>query len=182
MLVLLLTGAVLIAQGEADERLRRSMEAGEFLAAWEQAESAPDPTLGSRWRSEVLYMAGDPAGALEVAQAGLRAAPDDLELSFRAAASALWLQDARAALEHVERLERVLGRHATLDGEDLEEWQAACASFRGQVLALVRHNEARARAEASARAISLCAGGVVLALLWLGRRLQSQGKSSSPVS
>src|SRR6185503_6730933 len=106
MITLLLTGALLFAQGEADNRLRRSLEAGEFLAAWEQAESAPDPSLGSRWRSEILYRAGDPAGALEAAREGLTAAPDDLELSFRATASALWLRDAEAALEHVGRLER----------------------------------------------------------------------------
>jgi len=81
-------------------------ERGFYALALEQAEALADPTDRAREVLEVLYHAGDLAGALRVGLAGLEAYPRDRLLLWRSARLATDLAAAPLALDLTGRLAR----------------------------------------------------------------------------
>jgi hypothetical protein len=61
--------AVLLALCAQDglARVQAALDAGDFAAAWGRQAGEPDPLMAARGRCEILYRAGDPAGALAAA-------------------------------------------------------------------------------------------------------------------
>jgi hypothetical protein len=180
--------AVLLALCAQDglARVQAALDAGDFAAAWERQVAEPDPHMAARGRCEILYRAGDPAGALAAAQEGLRLAPLDLELLHRASSSALWLGDAPLADALVRELGRAIGQ-AALAPEERPAWDEAVRTFEGRVQALTEHDAARERAVRRARTTSCVALATALAALLVlaagrGPGASRHGRSSSPVS
>jgi len=176
-LVSLLLSVPLVAQDGA--AVRAALERGDFLAAWSAMEAQGDALEKQRERSQILYAAGDPAGALAAAEQGLALAPTELELLHRATSSALWLSEPERARAFATRLAAAVDQ-VELAPEYRQGWRASRDDFLERVAELERHEAARAGAIARARAGAWVALGAVLVALALGVR--GQGRSSSPVS
>lgn len=166
--------------------VQASLDEGDFGAAWASQAAETDPRAAARARCEILYRAGDPAGALSAAQEGLRLAPGDLELLHRACSSALWMGDARLAEAMVRDLGRAVGQ-ASLTPEERSPWDEAVRTFEARLLVLSQHDAARERAVRRARTTSCVALATALATLFVlavgrGPGTSRHGRSSSPVS
>lgn len=162
--------------------VRAALSSSDYPLAWELAQGQADALQRSRATSEVLYRAGDPSGALEQARQGLVEHPGDLQLLFRAAGASIWLKEAGSANHYSERLSHALeAARAQLGPEDASAWTEITRDFVAQGRSLARNEEARLRAVARSRALSLSAFAVVLAAIswaaWKG-----YGRSSRPVS
>jgi len=158
--------------------VRPLLEQGDYAAAWERQAAEPDALRRARMRCEILYSAGDPAGALEAAREGLRHAPGDLELLHRACSAALWMGDSRAAEEEARELERALSQ-AVLAAENRPAWEENVRAFRRRAGELSAHEAMRDASAARARRTALVALVTAVGAL-LG--LSAQGRSSRPVS
>lgn len=174
---------VLLGGWSAPQDVDAALADGDYARAWRLADQAPDERTRARARSQVLYRAGDPAGALQAARAGLRASPQDLELLYRATGAALWLEDPDLVRQFAARL------GAAVDGADLGPehrpgWEAALRDYQEQEQHLVRRESARLAAVRRARwtavAVLLALAGLVLGVAFAGRA--DQGRSRSPVS
>lgn len=178
---LLAIGLWLAPQADLTE-VRAAVAAGDYPRAWELTGQLRDELLRARARSEVQYRAGDPSGALAFARGGLDDHPDDLELLFRASSAALWLQESALANLYVARLEvAVTASRARFTPDEAAAWAATVEDFRERTRNLASHEEARGRAVARARALSIGTLMLVLCLVaWTARR--NYGRSSSPVS
>jgi hypothetical protein len=162
-----LAGILLFGAQGPLERVKQDLAADDYHSAWARLEAEGDELTRWRGQTQVLYGAGDPAGALAAARSGLASAPDQLELLYHAAGSALWLQEVALAREYTARLERALEASApSRTPEDQQAWRAAAADFARRATELRGHEAARVRALAQARAISV--GGLAAALLLIG--------------
>jgi hypothetical protein len=171
---------LLVARQEPTS-VEAALDAGDFALAWEAMEAEKDPLEQARWRTEILYLAGHPSGALDAARGGLRLAPAHLSLLFRATGAALWLQDERASAEYADRLSRAVEESDELAVEDRTAWQDLSADFLGRSKELERHAADLDRAVSRSRWISFSGLCLLLALIgWSAR--PAYGRSSSPVS
>jgi hypothetical protein len=162
-------------------RIEEALAAGDYHDAWARAEEAPAALARWRARTEILYRAGDPAGALAAARAGLALEPAHLELLHRAASSALWLEEATSAREFTERLHRAVEGSTDLEPVEREPWEAAALAFTARTAALLQHEHERTRASTWSRALSL--GVLASVLLLVAREVRRvYGRSSSPDS
>jgi tetratricopeptide (TPR) repeat protein len=145
------------------EDVTRALDHGDYRLAWERAEAREDPVERARARSQVLYRAGDPAGALGAAREGLALDPEDLELLHRAAGAAVWLEASDLARELADRLARAVDG-AGLADEHRPAWEAAVLDYREAARRLADREGARRAATRRARAT---AGGTLLTLVGL---------------
>ena len=149
------------ASGQGHDQAMRNLEQGRFAEAWAALESEPDELLRARGRSAVYYAAGDPAGALTEARAGLGVAGEDLELLHRATSCALWLADPDGAADWAEALAQAVAG-ADLSPEHRPGWEAAVRSFESRVAEL---EEAGRTTRAAVRRARWSALGMLAALL-----------------
>lgn len=168
-----------LAVSQAGEEWQERLAAGDFRGSWSLAAGLADPVRRARAQTEIRYQAGDPAGALAAAEAGLTHAPEELELLFYASGASLWLQEAALARTYAARLSKAL-EQTRLAPDARESWNATAREFAQQAAALVSKETHRDRAVSVARAVSLLGLGAALAALFFVSR--AQGKSSSPVS
>jgi len=160
------------------EGWERALAEGDYSGAWRAAVELPEPQHRARAQAQILYTGGDPAGALECAEAGLRAAPGELELLFYATGSALWLGEPVRAQRLGADLAAALAG-ASLAAEPRIAWARTVEDFRARGATLAANEEARDRAVRLSRAVSIAGLVAALAgLLFLAR----QGRSSKPVS
>ena len=162
------------------EHVRETLAAGDFHSAW-AALGAESEELGRlRIRTEILYRAGDPAGALRAARAGLGIDAAQIDLLYHATGAAIWLEDAADAVAYSARLVQAA---ETLVGQDPEErraWQESARNLAARSEALVVRQDELGRTLKRLRFVSV--GGVVFWLVALWFVLRSQGRSSKPVS
>lgn len=175
---LLLMGA-LATQASVDH-VRETLAAGDYHAAWEALRGEPEELTRSRIRAEILYRAGDPAGALNAARAGLGIDPAQIELLFRAAGAAIWLEDEVDAAEYSRRLLRA-AEALPEEAPERRAWRDAARSLAARSEALTTRQEELIRSVARLRLAALAGVASWLTALWFVLR-QRQGKSSSPVS
>lgn len=158
------------------------LTAGNFHDAWAQSGVLPEEER-HRARAEILYRAGDPAGAMEEAEAGLARAPDDLDLLFYASASSIWLEDGATAHSLALRLSRTLEDSASaLDTSSRAAWDRTTRDHLVRAQAILEHEAARQGALARFRAVALSLLSAVLLVVGWAARSRSQGRSSKPVS
>lgn len=177
ILWLALLGAIALERPQAE--WQRLLEEGRFGAAWQVLSREPDPLDRARGEVEVLYRAGDPAGALARSESGLDEAPEDLELLHRAVSASIWLRDGARAREWLRHLERAIST-ADPSGEDRSGWQEAARDFGARIGELERSQSDRWRAVARARLVT---GSVFLlsvgALVFLLRALRADREARS---
>ncbi len=158
---------------------RPLLEAEEYYAAWKAVCGEPDELAGWRGKSEILYRAGDPAGAFAAARAGLAIDPVQIDLIYYAAGSAIWLEKGPEAVNYSERLLRTAVAMGDESTGERQAWVEAAQAFAERSKALEEHESKLSRTVSKLKAISL--GWVALWLLVLGV-LFGHGKSSRPVS
>lgn len=149
--------------------VRDLMQQGRWPDALEAADGESDPAARARARVEILFAAGDLAGALNAARAGLRLSPRDPALLWRSSQLALILRMPSSAKEGVAALEAVVASDG-LDPANRVWWNAQVGSLREQLVVLLEREAARMRAAARARwtvgvGLALC----VAAILWFAR-------------
>jgi len=158
-----------LAQGDGD--WLAALEQRDYRRAWEARASLPAGLSRARAETRILYQAGDPAGALAAARRGLESDPQQLELLFYAAGSALWLREAEPAKANVTALELALGQ-ADLTPEELLAWKKTVQEYAGQSSQLAAEEALRRKAVTVARAGALLGLLAALAsLLHLARKL-----------
>src|SRR5262245_30022148 len=109
---------LLFSVQDVPSSVRHALDERDFRGAWARMLAEPDALVRARERTEILYRAGDPAGALAAARAGLALAPEQLELLYHAAGAAIWIQDALSAAEYSARLQRAVEDDLELASED----------------------------------------------------------------
>jgi hypothetical protein len=159
--VLLLALVPLAARSQGAD-VRQALERGAFEEAHALVLATDDPLERARGAAEVFHRARDPLRALEAAEAGLQAAPEDLLLLYRAAAAALWLGLPAPAKAYAGRLARAV-EGAELSPDERPAWARAAEEFAADAEDLARAEEARAAAVRRARWVVGLAGGVGLA-------------------
>jgi hypothetical protein len=175
-----LLGLLMLAVPPQDG-IERALESSDFSLAWQLMESEQDSLEQMRWRTEILYRAGDPSGALEAAREGLAANPADLRLLLRATGAALWLQDERASSSYAPRLRSAVQESEALTPEERPAWLELSAGLTARSEELERHAAARDRAVSRSRWISFAGLSLLIAMIGWNVR-PGYGKSSSPVS
>jgi len=161
------------------EGVREALAAGEYHSAWEALGTESDELARSRGRAEILYRAGDPAGALRAACAGLGIDPAQIDLLYHATGASVWLEDGPGAVAYSGRLLRAADTMEQ-SPEERRAWQEAARKLVARSEALVTRENELSRALARLRFISTGGVGFWLFALWLV--LRSQGRSSKPVS
>jgi hypothetical protein len=175
----LLIVATLGAQFGLDH-VRERLAAGEYHSAWEALSGESDELLRSRMRAEILYRAGDPAGALRAARAGLAKNAAQIELLYYAAGASIWLEDDVEAVSYSARLVQAAEILKEQAPEEGRAWQEAAKNLASRSEALVARQDELSSAVTRLRSFSL--GGIAfwLGALWFA--LRGQGRSSNPVS
>jgi hypothetical protein len=180
--VIALLGLLVLALSPQDgSTVERALESSDFSLAWQLMESEQDSLEQARWRTEILYRAGDPSGALEAAREGLAADPADLRLLLRATGAALWLQDELASSSYAPRLRSAVQESKALTPEERPAWLELSADLIARSEELERHAGARDRAVSRSRWISFAGLGLLIAMIGWNVR-PGYGRSSSPVS
>src|SRR5262245_37848445 len=156
---------------------RRAMASGDYHAAWERIESESDELVRLRGRAELLYRAGDPAGSLRAAKAGLEMAPSQIDLIYHAAGAAIWMEDGQQGTEYSTRLLRAAEE---LDKPGETSWREAGRRLAERAEAVTKRQAGIDRSVTRLRLVS--AGGFALWLCAVGAALWLQGRSSRPVS
>jgi hypothetical protein len=166
----------------APESWKEALEQGEYRRAWEMALQHTDQLESLVAQAEVLYRAGDHSGSIRAAESGLRLAPERLELLYHAAASALWLEDAEAAVAYATRLTRAIDAlDSPLRPEQRVAWNQSAAEFQGASRALQVSAKQRSNKVLEARWIALA--GLLFVLLLVAWVVGvDYGRSSKPVS
>ncbi len=127
---------------------------GLYALALKQAQALDDPTERSREMLEVLYHAGDLAGALGAGLTGLEVAPDDRLLLWRSARLATDLAAASAALDLARRLAReveLLASQPGVEASTSQWWLDTSAVMLEEALQLGELREQQAGARGRAR-------------------------------
>ncbi len=166
------------AAGQGYEEAVAELEQRRFGPAWRALAVETDPLRAARGRAAVLYGAGDPGGALRAAEAGLAAAPEDLELLHHAASSAIWLEDPQRAGVWTERLAAAVAL-GQLAPEYRPAWEEQVASFRARCDELLATERERASAVRRARGVSVVLLATVVFGLILGLRAGRAGPSGT---
>ena len=159
----------------------KALESEDYHAAWESLRAEPNELARWRGRAEVLYRAGDPAGALGAARAGLAIDSGQIELIYRATGAAIWLEDGAAAVGYADRLARAANALGKSNPEKSQAWQEIARDYGARSQAIVLRDRALDRTLACFRALSI--GGFAswsVLVLWVV--LRGQGRSSKPVS
>lgn len=159
------------------QHAREALAAGDYHAAWQRIEAETGELDRWRGRAEILYRAGDPAGALKAARAGLAIAPMQLDLIYHAAGATIWLEDGRGGVAYSTRL---LQAAEAAQGTGDHAWLATARDLAARGDALVAREEALKSAVAWLRSITIGVLVLWLVALWMALRLQ--GRSSKPVS
>jgi hypothetical protein len=151
-------------------------EKGLYGLALEQAQALANPTERAREVLEVLYHAGDLAGALSAGLAGLDSAPEDRLLLWRSSRLATDLAAASLALDLTGRLAREAERLASEPGTNAETalwWLDTSAVMveEAQRLGGVREQQATARG----RALWVAILGLALLLAVAGWGIRCSG-------
>ena len=151
-------------------------EQGLYGLALEQAQALANPTERAREVLEVLYHAGDLAGALSAGLAGLDSAPEDRLLLWRSSRLATDLAAASLALDLTGRLAREAERLASEPGTNAETalwWLDTSAVMveEAQRLGGVREQQATARG----RALWVAILGLALLLAVAGWGIRCSG-------
>lgn len=168
--------AFLLAVAPADlERVLHELDQGRFAAAEAALAGEDDPLLRARGQTEILYRGRDFPAALRAAEAGLERDPSDLVLRHRAAASALWLERAGRAREHLAELERAL---AAADAETRGAWSATVEDFRARGAAIEAREADRRRRVARARIVSATALVLLVGAFAWSLRPTREGRDS----
>ena len=175
----LLIVAALVAQ-VGPEHIRERLTVGDYHSAWEALSGESDNLVRARMRAEILYRAGDPAGALRAARAGLEMNAAQIELLYYAAGAAIWLEDEVDAVGYSARLVQAAETMKTQVPEEGHAWQEAAKSLAARSEALVARQDELSCALTRLRAFSLGGLAVWLGALWIA--LRGQGRSSNPVS
>jgi hypothetical protein len=164
-----LSGLAALVPQSTGEAVRELLAVDEFRSAWALACREDDDTTRARAKTEILYRAGDPAGAWSEAQAGLASNPVDPELLFYAASAALWLGDGELAQRTADRLRRVVA-DLELSPPDRAAWEASIEGQLRRAREALAQEASRSRALSRARALAVLslAGGAVLAA-WSAR-------------
>jgi hypothetical protein len=170
--------ASLAAQASVDH-VRETLAAGDYHAAWEVLGGEQEELTRSLLRAEILYRAGDPAGALLAARAGLGIDPGQIELLYRATGAAVWLEDEADAAAYSERLLRAADAMAG-EAPERSAWRDAARDLATRSEALTARQQELGRALARLRLVAV--GGVASWLVGLWFALRRQGRSSNPVS
>ncbi|MBM3991773.1 MAG: hypothetical protein FJ298_12290 [Planctomycetes bacterium] len=144
---------------------------GRYDLALEAAEGLSDPVLATEWRFQVLHAAGDLAGALAAARAGLALAPSHPRLAPNAANVALTLGEGALALEFCDAWQAALDASAIAEAGARAAELERLARYRANALALRALDErARSATKSAQLVVAVVLGGTVLALLALARR------------
>lgn len=166
-----MTGLVLVAvlffQGDVDA-VREALASDDYRAAWLGMEAQSDSVRRACQEAEILYGAGDPSRALAAASVGLGTSPEQLDLLYYAAGSAIWLQDSSTAQEYATRLRLALEHSTELKPADREQWQRAVSDFSSRCAGLYLHEEALRNAVLLAQVLAiggLCAGLILCGLV-----------------
>lgn len=175
----LLLVACLAAQTHL-ERVREMLTASDYHSAWEALAGESEGLARSRIRAEILYRAGDPAGSLNAARAGLEIDPGQIELLYYAAGAAVWLEDEADAVAYSDRLLRAAETVSAQGHEERGAWQEAAREMAERSRALTARESELSHSLARLRLVAI--GGIASWLVALGCFLRSQGRSSKPVS
>lgn len=160
---------------------REALATEDYAKAWALSRAEPDGLSKYLARAEILYRAGDPVGALDAAEAGLRIDSKHLGLLYRATASALWLEQGPLASEYSVRFEASVNAAVTFGDGEREEWKKAAVDLRSGSVGLNLHIEEIRRALLLAKGMAY--GGLALALLLTAALAgPGYGRSSTPVS
>lgn len=162
------------------ERAREALAAGDYHSAWEAISAEQEELAGWQGRAEILNGAGDPAGALEAARAGLALDPLNIDLLYHAARATVWMEDRERAITYSGRLLRAAETVGDLSSGERRGWQQAAVDLVARSQALVARERELDRTLSRLRSVSV--GGVALWLLLLWSVLRRQGRSSKPVS
>ena len=166
-LLLTLTPPAAGLQDPLDEA-RRLWAEGRYSEALERTADILDPGQRAFERLEVRYHAGDLGGALREALAGLRVAPDDRMLLWRATRLAIDLLATERAVLFSERLAAVVLAAQDLEPADREAWVRSAADLAAEAAGLERTDAARGSALRRARvSVAVVALAVLLAAGWL---------------
>ena len=141
----------------------------DLVGALEAADSIQDGGARAALRAELLWVAGDPFRALEIAAEGLVDAPGDLGLLALAVDLSLVVGAAEVAREWLGDLEAVVGR-AELDGGAFSWWESRVERLSGLTDASLAAGAERDRALTRARSVALMALlATVLGVIWVSR-------------
>jgi hypothetical protein len=145
-----------------------TQEAGADAARFDRALAAtngePDATARARARVEILYRAGDLPGALRECLAGLRLAPGDRTLLWRALELETALRLPDLAGDHARRLRQAVAE-GTLDAEARAGWERETARLSAEALEIEEHEANLRSAVHRARGLSLAVLGVAVAAM-----------------
>jgi hypothetical protein len=162
------------------ERAREALAAADYHSAWEAIGAERDELARWQGRADILYGAGDPAGALEAARAGLALDPVNIGLLYHAARATVWMEDREGAVAYSGRLLRAADGVGDADSAERRGWQQAAADLVARSEALAARERELDRTLVRLRSASVA--GVVLWLFLLWSVLRAQGRSSKPVS
>lgn len=142
--------------------VRELLDRGSYPAAIRAADRLPDRVERSQVRVEVLYSAGDLAGALRTGLDGLMESPGDLTLEWRMTQITLALRIPDLAREHLLQFEKSLAAASLDRPEDVGWWRAQWESCRTKESQLgIEYAELEL---ASQRARATAIAGICLAL------------------
>ena len=172
----LLTGLGLQEDKELAEA-RRALTLGDYHRAWELVESQSNELMRLRGRTEILYKAGDPSGALRAAKAGLEMSPTQIDMIYHAACAAIWLEEGSEGIRHSTRLIHVAGDMGESTGRG---WRQAGEELAIRARTIADRSEQLDRSVGRLRLVAI--GGIALWLSAIWSALRLQGRSSKPVS
>ena len=150
--------------------VRSLRAAGRFEEALVRAADIEDPALRAFERLEVLYYAGDLAGALRAAVGGLEADPRHLQLLWRGTRLAIDLGATERAEELAGRLRESIDGDGGLDPGTRSDWLGVADGYDEEVQGMSQRAAQRRSALLRARVLVLGAGVVsVVVLILLSR-------------
>ena len=170
----IILAALLCAQSGL-ARAREALRQGDYYGAWNAIALEPEDLDRAQGVAEILYEAGDPAGALNAARAGLAIDPKRIELIYCAAGAAIWLEDGLRAIAYSERL---LGAAQTIaDGECRSGWERMAQSYVAKSQSLMMRERVLDRALRRAQMLAGFSNiGVVVIVLLCAVRVGRGGR------
>jgi hypothetical protein len=154
----------------------------DHAAAW-RATEASSPLQGRRERAALLLRAGDPAGALAEAEAGLAAFPRDLELLFQASTAWIWIGNGARGVEVATTLASEVSRSDLAPG-DAEAWTSAAWSLLEKADGLLQRDSDLDAALARARltAIAVLSAAALVSIFLVARSTRGFAPARDPGS
>jgi len=156
---------------------RKAIASGDYRGAWELVLAESNELVRLSGQAELLYKAGDPAGALKAATAGLEIAPTQTELIYYAACAAIWLEEATSAIAFSNRLAQAADERKDSSGNS---WRQAGEELAVRASSIAERDEQLAHSVKLLRLVAM--GGIAAWILGIGIALLLQGRSRRPVS